>query len=57
LSRPDENDQKHRLSQKEIRELLNDTRKRKRLAAALSRAMWEEEREQLETEDERRMKG
>ena len=56
MSRRDDQDKGKSISNTEIRELLSNEEKRKRLASALSRAMWEEEKALLESERRRGMK-
>ena len=57
MSPPDDRGKVNRVSEDDIKEILKDGKKRKRLATALSRAMWQEEKEQLERERARGMKN
>jgi len=57
LSPPDDRGNSRRVSEEEIQLVLKDVEKRKRLATALSRAMWEEEKEDMVRDRARGMKG
>ena len=57
MSPPDDRGKVNRVSEGDVKEILKDEKKRKRLATALSRAMWQEEKEQLERERARGMKN